>query len=206
MTEPALEPSEPATAPGVPPVVYGLALSEDEVPPLQHLIQPHAYLVTSLGVCQETIAEQIAEERWDRLEAAGVLVAPLVRARFGLWPRNAREAAQVMAHKPEGLKLWHLRNLLWVAATRSLVFMVDPLSSKSLDLTMHLTAAKVLGATSIGVMPSELRVAMDTTQLTMVDVIVGEADARSLSLLLLSLSLEPSAHATEGAKEAKTEG
>lgn len=184
------------------PVIYGLALSEDEVQPLQHLIHPYR-LVTSLEAAPQEVAEQVANERWERLEAAGKVVSPLVRARHDLWPKNPHEAAQVMAHKPQGLKLWHLRNLLWVAATRSLVFMVDPLSSKSIDLTVHLTAAKLLGATSIGILPSELRAVLDAAQLTMVDVIVGEADARSLSLLLLSLSIEPTP--TE-AEMAKTEG
>jgi hypothetical protein len=194
--------------PQLPPIVYGLALSEDEVPPLQHLIQPHAYLVTSLGAAQDTLAEDVVDAHWDRLEAAGKVVGPLVRARHDFWPRNPREAVQVMTHKPQGLKMWHLRNLLWMSATRSLVFMVDPLASKSLDLTMHLTAAKVLGATSIGIMPSELRVSLDTTQLTMVDVIVGEADARSLSLLLLSLCVVPTPVPVEEPQEeeAKTEG
>jgi hypothetical protein len=198
--------TEPDKAQGLPPIVYGLALSEDEIPPLQHLIQPHAYLATSLAATEDALTETLANTHWDLLEAAGKLVGPLVRARHDLWPRNAREAAQVMTHKPQGLKMWHLRNLLWVAATRSLAFMVDPLSSKSIDLTMHLTAAKILGATSIGIMPSELRVTLDTTQLTMVDVIVGEADTRSLSLLLLSLTVEPKPASSEMPEEAKTEG
>ena len=189
----------------MPMAIFGLALSEDEVPPLQHLLQPYGFLATSLTAAPEEVVEKVVADHWERLEAAGKVLWPLVRARHDLWPRNPREAAKVMTLQPQGLKMWHLRNLLWVTATRSLVFMVDPLSSKSLDLTMHLTAAKILGATSIGIMPSELRVTLDTTQLTMVDVIVGEADGRSLSALLLSLTVEPTPAPTEE-QDGKTEG
>ncbi len=84
------------------------------------------------------------------------------------------------------------RNLTLIAATQCLLYVVDPLSSVNLDLTVHLTFARIIGATSIGILPKDSRLGLDTTQLTLTDAIVGEVEPRALTALLLSLKGEPS--------------
>lgn len=179
-------------------LVFGLALSEDEILPLSAILRSQGFgLVGSMVATPLPLARMAAEASWANIQHCTAYYRPLMR---GNWVEGVEDAAQVMAAPPPGLRDWHLRSLLWTAATSGFVFMLDRLASTSLDLTMHLTAARIVGHRTVGIIPSELRTTLDTAQLTMVDTLVGEADGRSLSVLLPSLTLEPPPNA-EGVAE-----
>lgn len=170
-------------------LVFGLALSEDELLPLSAILKPMGYgLVGSMVATPLPVARMAVEAAWANIQHAALYARPLTQ---GVWVEGTEDAAQIMAAAPPGLRDWHLRSLLWTATTGGFVFMLDKLASTSLDLTMHLTASRIAGHRTVGIIPSELRTTLDTAQLTMVNALVGEADTRSLSVLLPSLTLEP---------------
>lgn len=125
---------------------------------------------------------------WERIRAARLICEPLVQSlKPEAWPSSAADAIEIMEDKPSVFSGWRLRNLLWMCATKSFIYWVDEEVLRAPDLAVFLTASRVLGYTSIGIMPSDLRQMLESTQLTLTNVIVGEADTRTLSTVLESL-------------------
>lgn len=175
-------------------VVYGIISDPGRAGHLAAIFSPLSIeagptLVTSFTEAPEGLAARLLDDRgWARVQEAGKLCAPLVRSPAPAWPTTPERAEVILTQVPQVFNGWVLRNLLWQTLCGGFVYWVDEESIGLLDLTVHLTVAKMLGQTSIGILPSSMRTMLESTQLTLTDVIVGEADTRSLSLLLESLS------------------
>jgi len=173
---------------------YAIVTDAEEVGTMAAVLggQP-GLLVTSLTEAPEESVRAVLTEPGVllRVEAAQHFCEPLVPARGAVWPKSRESTISVMAAAPQTLRGWMLRNLLWQAACGGFLYRVTDVATRNLDLAVHMTVARALGQTVIGIMPFDLRTVLETPALSMTDHIVGEADHRALSLVLGSLTESP---------------
>jgi len=176
-------------------VIYGVCLAPEEAASLAVAVRPlhpEYTLVTSLTGSQDGVAGRLLNDgAWERIEAVGELCGPLVRSVADAWPRGKANAEILMEQEPQHLNGWVLRNLLWQFACGGFVWWVTDDTCHQQDLTVHLTVAKMFGQLTIGILPSATRQMLESTQLTLTDCCLVEADTRSLAALLGSLTKDP---------------
>ncbi len=94
----------------------------------------------------------------------------------------------ILQSVPASATQWALKSAVLTALTKVLVYIVDPLSMQNIDLTKQLVLAKLLGATSIGLLPADSRAPLDPTQMTNTDFVIGLEDTTTLQRLLRTLT------------------
>ena len=176
-------------------LVYGICLSPEEAAQLAVVLRPFSpvySLLTSLSPPPAGAAGRyLSKSNWARIQSASDFLAPLVRSTANLWPRGKANAEIIMEEPPANFQAWVCRNLLWQFCTQSFIYLVHEETLRQQDLTVHLTVAKMFGHMTIGILPSASRVMLESTQMTLTDAIVGEAEPRCLSALLGSLEEAP---------------
>jgi hypothetical protein len=177
-------------------LVYGLTVDPNRAGNLAALFSvagtmPEDYTLVTSFTEASVNPFQAYPRLLDAIRDAESICKPLVRIPApDPWPTDIERIKRYMSEPPKTLNEWVRRNLLWQVACGGFVYWISEESLSSSDLTVHLTVSKLLGHTSIGVMPSDLRTMLESTQMALTDVIVGEADTRTLSLVLQSLNKE----------------
>lgn len=173
--------------------VYAICTEPHEVEQINEATvrQPeHVVLVTSLTEAPPDAMSDVL--RGNRLlsevQNAQEILAPLVRSVSPVWPTSISELLKALRDVPTSLPAWTMRNLLWQMATGGFMYWISETTTRTADLTVHLTVASMLGQSSVGILPSDMRSVLETPTLTMTSHIVGAADHRALSLVLRSLN------------------
>lgn len=176
-----------------PEVVYAIVSSQEEAEELIKLL-PFFKVVTSVypahNPADETMVISLVDDQaLQRVLRALKSVGGLVPNMTGIrWPKNKEETVNAMVSPPTSLSEWHLKNLVWQTVVKHFVFLIDAeRGAYSPDLTVQVTAAKVLGNTCIGVMSAESRAAVSSHYSAMADVTVVGGKTGILSLLLGNL-------------------
>ena len=161
-------------------VIFGLPIHGSELDCLADAVSSdHMMMVSALGVVPRFLVEDVFKHSEDAYEA--VREAQGAVGGLGLrWPKTQPEAIAVMSDAPKDTMSWQTRNLLWMTATRSLVYLVTAANTALIDLAVILTLARVLRVPTIGILPAGLREALDSTTLTLTDYLATDVTARAL--------------------------
>lgn len=176
--------------------VFGLVARPEDAAYLAAVmgsLHPEFILVSSYTAPIEGLTERLltAEGGAERVRTARGQCEPLVRTLAPAWPDHMPELIERMEKPPENFHMWVLRNLLWQTATGGFIYAINPDTLGTYDLTVHLTVARMFGQLTVGILPGDTRSMFESTQLTLTDAVVGEADARTLSAVLRSLNRGP---------------
>ena len=168
--------------------VYGIVANPEDVGHLAvSVLKLEDYkLVTSLSEFAE--GWDLSQVGWQRIRDVQELCEPLLRTVADAWPDNKAEAESIMRREPANLTMWTLRNLLWQTVNRGFIYWASEQSLYQQDLTVHLTVAKMLGHMTIAILPPDTRKNIESTQLCLTDVTVGQAETGILSTLLETLT------------------
>lgn len=182
--------------------VFGLVARPEDAAYLASVmgrLHPEFVLVSSYTAPIEGLTERLltAGGGAERIQEARERCEPLVRTLAPAWPDHMPELIERMEKPPENFHMWLLRNLLWQAAAGGFIYPINQDTLGTYDLTVHLTTARMFNQLTVGILPGDTRSMFESTQLTLTDAVVGEADARTLSAVLQSLNRGP-AEPTDG--------
>jgi hypothetical protein len=166
--------------------VMGTCLAkEDEEFLFQHLGQ-----ALDITPCIQGVGPELSEVKdlWPRIQEHQAVLSRLVPSHP--WPQTPELAASVLSHTLVSAQSWLLKNLVGIAAFRAMVYVVDEVTLRNIDLTTVLVACRMVGGVSVGILPPEARTIIDTTQLTLTTAIVGAQEPRAVSALLQTLTKE----------------
>lgn len=161
-------------------VIFGLPIHGSELDCLADAVSSdHMMVVSALGVVPRFLVEDVFKHDEDAYDA--VREAQTALGGLGIrWPKTQPEIITAMSDAPRDTASWQARSLLWMAATRSLVYLVTAANTALIDLAVLLTLARVLRIPTIGILPAGLRETLDSTTLTLTDYLATDATARAL--------------------------
>lgn len=161
-------------------VIFGLPVLGSELDCLADAVSSDdMMMVSALGVVPRFLVDDVFKHNDDAFEA--VREAQLAVGGLGLrWPKTQPDIVTAMSEAPRDTPAWQVRNLLWMTATRSLVYLVTATNTALIDLAVLLTAARILRVPTVGILPAGLRETLDSTTLTLTDYIATEVTARTL--------------------------
>lgn len=144
-------------------------------------------IIHTLGAApKEELLQPLIDAKLEALSAAKEKLAPLCG---GNWlPESAEAIRAFLCSKTVTVLDWRLRNFGLMTMLKHLVYVVDEESLTSLDIVPYLTASRLLGGVSVGLLSPAMRQPMDPTVLTMTDVLVVTEEPRSVQRVLTSLT------------------
>jgi len=181
--------------------VFALALSPEDDSFFDRLFKtrPQFEVWSSLS---EPAAGLSLQSKFAGAQERLALLGPLCRS--APMPSEWKWAEAMIQTKPQTVGQWSTRAMLLMALTGNAVYVADEVATKNLDLMTFLTAARMLKLLTIGFIPATLRAPLDSTVLSMTDIVAGEAEPRALSLLVqnLDVGLGPQEQTTDGDQKA----
>lgn len=166
-------------------LLFCMALDEVDNAQFVKLLNGAATVVSAL---QAMPSPTLIGDRIKRFENARALVERTLRVTA---PAEHNLPA-FLAMPPQTVTDWSIRSAVLMVATNSLCYVVDQVAVRNLDLTVHLTLARALGVPVIGLLNRELRGPLESAQLTLTDVVIGEVEPSTLARLIRSLTEEDS--------------
>jgi hypothetical protein len=161
-------------------VIFGLPVLGTELDCLADAVSSdHMMLVSALGTVPRFLVEDVFKHNEDAQDA--MREAQSIIGGLGIrWPKTQPEVITAMSEAPKDTMAWQMRNLLWMSATGSLVYLVTAANTALLDLATLLTTARILRIPTVGILPSGLRETLDSTTLTLTDYLATDVTARHL--------------------------
>lgn len=167
------------------PFVLGLCISKEDDAYLKQVVSPVANVVSSMEPLTASPTNVNLYAAFSAVTSVTPIASRLVPG-FD-WPTSYHTMVDALGMRTESPRHWLFKSLVTVAATGVLVYAVDELTVRSPDVTAVLTAARMMGAMTIGILPADARGSLDITQLTFTDAVVGAVEPRALGALLRSL-------------------
>lgn len=178
--------------------VFTLALSPEDDAFFDRMFSARPVFSVWSSLSEPREDTKLLQSRFAGVQERLRLLSPLCRS--SPMPVSWPAAVALIQTKPQTVGQWSTRAMLLMALTGNAVYVADEVATKNLDLMTFLTAARMLNLLTIGFIPATLRAPLDSTVLSMTDIVAGEAEPRALSLLVqnLDVGLGPQEQTTDG--------
>ena len=156
------------------PVLFCVGLDKDTDAYFQAVLRKHALLISAFGSVPKEPDSPLAflhagkPDTFREVESQVHAFAP------GICGGADGQVVTMQTTEPVTAGQWAWRCAALIATTRTMVYVVDDLSTRNGDLVALISFARMIGALTIGLMPRDIRTMVDTTLLTMTDVVISD--------------------------------